>query len=212
MTSGATLAAGIAALDLDVDAAAQAKLLRYIELLGKWNRTHNLTAVREPERMITHHLLDALAILPHLSQAADQRLIDVGSGGGVPGIPLAVARPGWRVTLLDSNRKKTAFLRQAVAELVLPNVEIVTSRVEDYVPPIPFDVAISRAFSDLSRFASAASPLVRSGGHLIAMKGTYPRGELESLPPGTRVVAVPVLEIPSMQAQRHLVIMTASPA
>jgi 16S rRNA (guanine527-N7)-methyltransferase len=212
MTSGATLAAGIAALHLDVDAAAQAKLLRYIELLGKWNRTHNLTAVREPQRMITHHLLDALAVLPHLSQAADQRLIDIGSGGGVPGIPLAVARPGWRVTLLDSNRKKTAFLRQAVAELVLPNVDVVTSRVEDYVPPIPFDVAISRAFSDLSRFASAATRLVRSGGRLIAMKGTYPRGEIESLLPGTRVLAVPVLEIPGMEAQRHLVIMTTSPA
>jgi 16S rRNA (guanine527-N7)-methyltransferase len=162
--------------------------------------------------MVTHHLLDALAILPHLPQAADLRLIDVGSGAGVPGIPLALARPGWRVMLLDSNRKKSAFLRQAAAELVLPNVDVVASRVEDYVPAIHFDVAISRAFSDLAQFASAASPLVRSSGLLIAMKGTYPRAEIESLPPGMRVIATPALTVPGLDAHRHLVIMTASPA
>jgi 16S rRNA (guanine527-N7)-methyltransferase len=212
MMPDATLAAGIAALDLDIDAAAQAKLLRYIELLGKWNRTHNLTAVRDRERMVTHHLLDALAALPHMLQDASLRLIDVGSGAGVPGIPLAIARPGWRVTVLDSNRKKTAFLRQAVAELVLPNVDVVTSRVEHYVPAIAFDVAISRAFSDLAQFVSAARRLVRPGGRLVAMKGTYPRAEIEALPPAIRVVAVPALEVPGLGAQRHLVTMAVSPA
>jgi 16S rRNA (guanine527-N7)-methyltransferase len=212
MTPGATLAAGIAALDLDVDAAAQAKLLRYLELLGKWNRTYNLTGVRDHEKMVTHHLLDTLATLPHVSRARELRLIDVGSGAGIPGIPLAIARPGWQVTVLDSNRKKTAFLRQAIAELVLPNVDAVTSRVEDYAPAIPFDVAISRAFSDLSRFVAAASGLVRSGGRLIAMKGTYPRAEIQALPPAIRVVAVPPLEITALGAERHLVIMAPATA
>jgi len=211
MTPGVTLAVGIAALDLDVDTASQAKLLQYVALLGKWNRTHNLTAIREPERVVTLHLLDTLAALPHLPQSASLRLIDIGSGGGIPGLPLAVARPGWQVTLIDSNRKKTAFLRQAVAELGLPNVEVVTARVEDYVPTQPFDVAIARAFSELARFVSAASPLVRPGGPLIAMKGTYPRAEIEALPTAIRIVAEPALEVPGLDAERHLLVMASVP-
>ncbi len=118
------LAAGIAALGLDLDDAAQTKLLAYVALLEKWNRTHNLTAIREPDRMLTHHVLDALATLPHLPQAPGLRLIDVGSGGGSPGVPLAVARPDWHVTLLDSKRKKATFLRQVAAELDLRNVAV----------------------------------------------------------------------------------------
>jgi 16S rRNA (guanine527-N7)-methyltransferase len=209
MTLARALAGGVAALGLDVDAAAQTKLIAYIALLDKWNRTHNLTAIREPERMITHHLLDALATLPHLPEAATLRLIDVGSGGGSPGVPLAIARPQWRVTLLDSNRKKAAFLRQAAAELALANVAIAAIRAEDYIPDTPFDVAISRAFADLAQFVAAARHLVRPGGHLFAMKGVYPREELEALPPAFRVLAVPALEVPGLGAERHLVIMEA---
>jgi 16S rRNA (guanine527-N7)-methyltransferase len=209
MTLARALAGGVAALGLDVDAAAQTKLLAYVALLDKWNRTHNLTAIREPERTVTHHLLDALATLPHLPEAATLRLIDVGSGGGLPGVPLAIARPQWRVTLLDSNRKKAAFLRQATAEVALANVAVAAMRAEDYIPDTPFDVAISRAFADLGEFAAAARHLVRPGGYLFAMKGVYPREELKALPPAFRVVGVPALGVPGLGAERHLVIMQA---
>ena len=209
MTIARALAAGVAALGLDVDAAAQTKLLAYTALLDKWNRTHNLTAIREPHRVVTHHLLDALATLPHLPGAKSLRLIDVGSGGGVPGVPLAIVRPQWRITLLDSNRKKTAFLRQAVAELALPNVTVVAMRAEDYTPDARFDVVISRAFADLAQFATAARNLVRPDGRLLAMKGLYPREELEALPAAFRVLAVPALSVRELEAERHLVIMQA---
>jgi 16S rRNA (guanine527-N7)-methyltransferase len=207
-----SLAAGVAALGVDVDAAAQAKLLAYLALLEKWNRTHNLTAIREPTRMVTHHLLDALAVLPYLPDAKELRVLDIGSGGGVPGMPLAIARPRWRVTLLDSNRKKVAFLRQAGAELSLQNVEVVARRAQDYVPQTQFDVVISRAFADLAAFATVALPLVRPGGSIVAMKGTYPREELAALPSAIRVVEVPSIELPALDAARHLVLMTLSPA
>ena len=207
MTLARALAAGVAALGLDIDAAAQMKLLAYTVLLDKWNRTHNLTAIREPERMVTHHLLDSLAVLPHLPHANSLRIIDIGSGGGLPGIPLAIARPAWHVALLDSSRKKTAFMRQAAAEVSLPNVEVITSRAEDYVPATLFDVAISRAFSDLARFSALARHLVASSGKLIAMKGGYPHEEIADLPVAVRVIAVPALEVPGLEGARHLVIM-----
>jgi 16S rRNA (guanine527-N7)-methyltransferase len=209
MTAREALAAGIDALGLEVDDAAQAKLLAYIALLEKWNRTHNLTAIRDPERMVTHHLLDALATLPHLGQQPALRVLDVGSGGGVPGVPLAIARPDWRVTLLDSNRKKAAFLRQAVAEVPLPNVVVAATRVEDYAPDAQFDVAISRAVAELSTFVAATRRLVRAGGRLMAMKGIHPGKELAKLPDGVRVVAVPALDVPGVEGERHLVIMEA---
>jgi 16S rRNA (guanine527-N7)-methyltransferase len=148
------LAAGIDRLGLDVDAAARDKLGRYLALLDKWNRTHNLTAIREPTRMITHHLLDSLAVLPHLPARPGLRIADVGSGGGLPGIPLAIARPAVQVTLIDSNRKKTAFLSQAAIELPLANVEVIAARVESYAPAALFDVVIARAYADLATFAA----------------------------------------------------------
>jgi 16S rRNA (guanine527-N7)-methyltransferase len=188
---------------------ARDKLAAYLELLAKWNRTYNLTAIREVERMITHHLLDSLAVLPHLreSGARGLSLLDVGSGGGVPAIPLAIARPAWRVVALDSSHKKGAFLQQAVIELALPNVEAVVARVEDYRPAAPFDVVISRAFSDLATFAEAGARHLAAGGRLVAMKGVHPDEEIAQLPSAFRVVAAPALAVPGIDAERHLIVM-----
>jgi 16S rRNA (guanine527-N7)-methyltransferase len=186
------------------------KLLAYIELLAKWNRTYNLTAIREPARMVTHHVLDALAVLPHLPDAAaypELRVLDVGSGGGVPAIPLAIARPTWHVVALDSSHKKGAFLQQAVLELALPNARAVVARVEAYASSPPFDVVISRAFSDLATFAQTSARHLASGGRLVAMKGVLPYEEIALLPGGFRVVASPALAVPGLDAERHLVVM-----
>jgi len=209
MTPAALLADGVAALGLtaSVGADVQAKLLAYRALLDKWNRTHNLTAIREPDRMITHHLLDSLAVLPHLPSRSGLRVIDIGSGGGLPGIPLAIVRPDWQFALLDSNFKKATFLRQAAIELPLPNVEVVAARVEQYTPSTPFDIAISRAFSDLAVFAGAGRSLLAPDGQLVAMKGVYPHEELTHLPAGIDVTATPALKIPGLDGDRHLVIM-----
>ena len=189
---------------------AQRQLAAYLELLVKWNRTFNLTAIRERADMVTHHLNDALAILPHLPDAQALRLLDVGTGAGVPGIPLAIARPGWRIVLLDSNRKKVAFLTQAAIELRLANVIAVAARVEDYVPDAPFDVVVSRAFSDLASFVRGAQHLLAQDGILAAMKGVYPRAEIAALPAGVTVVADPALAVPGLAAQRHLIVMRAT--
>ena len=189
---------------------ARDRLVAYLDLLAKWNRTYNLTAIREPERMVTHHVLDALAVLPHLPDEARRPglcLLDVGSGGGVPAIPLAIARPSWRVVALDSNHKKGAFLQQAVIELRLSNVDVAIARVEDYLPPTPFDVVISRAFSDLATFVEAGARHLAERGQLVAMKGIYPDEEIAQLPPDFRVVAAPGLKVPGLDAQRHLIVM-----
>jgi 16S rRNA (guanine527-N7)-methyltransferase len=202
-----TLAAGIEALRLDIDEAAQQKLGTYLALLEKWNRTHNLTAIREPARMISHHLLDALAVLPHLAARPAMRVVDVGSGGGLPGIPLAIARTAWQVALIDSNRKKAAFLNQAAIELPLANVEVVAARVEDYTPPRLFDVVIARAYADLATFAAQARHLLAPRGQLVAMKGAHPREEIARLPRGIYVAATPRLDVPGVDGERHLAIM-----
>ena len=196
---------GCAALGVDLDAAAQERLLAYLELLAKWNRVHNLTAVRDPEQMVAQHLLDSLAVLPRL--AACNSLIDVGSGGGLPGIPLAIARPQMAVTLLDSSAKKTAFLRQAQLELGLDNLVVVCARVEAYQPETPFEVVISRAFADLSEFAALAAHLCAPNGVLLAMKGLYPYEEIERLPSEVAMVEVVPLRVPELEAQRHLAVL-----
>jgi 16S rRNA (guanine527-N7)-methyltransferase len=203
----AALAAGLAALGLDPDPGMRAKLLQYIALLDKWNHTHNLTAIRDPEQMITHHLLDSLAVVEHLPGRADLRVLDIGSGGGLPGIPLAIARPAWHLVLLDSNHKKAVFLKQAAIELNLANVGVSAGRVEDYLGDPLFDVVISRAFSDLGTFAAVGRRLVAPGGRLVAMKGLYPNEELEQLPPDVIVTEVPAVRVPGLDVQRHLVIM-----
>ena len=183
------------------------RLTAYLDLLAKWNRVYNLTAIRDRAQMETHHVADALAVLPFLPDVPKARLLDVGSGGGVPGIPLAIARPQWTLVLLDANRKKAAFLAQAAIELRLANMRAVAARVEDFTPDEPFDIVISRAFSDLRTFATLASRHVAPGGMLVAMKGALPRGEIDALPPGIVVTATPTLDVPGLDAERHLVLM-----
>jgi 16S rRNA (guanine527-N7)-methyltransferase len=203
----AVLVAGLSALELDADIEAQAKLPQYIALLDKWNRTHNLTAIRDPAQMVTHHLLDSLAVLAHLPKQSRLRVLDIGSGGGLPGIPLAIAKPEWHFVLLDSNHKKAAFLRQAAIELDLANVEVCAERAQDYEVEPLFDLVISRAFSDLATFAALARRLVAPGGRIVAMKGVFPHEELEQLPPDVLVAEVAAVRVPGLDVQRHLVIM-----
>jgi len=207
LTHDVDLAAGIATLGLTLSVAQREQLTAYLALLAKWNKTYNLTAIREPKHMVTHHLLDALAVVPHLPATAGARILDVGSGGGVPGIPLAIARPDAQVVMIDSNHKKAAFLLQAAIELGLPNVESHAVRVEDYAPAAPFDVVISRAFSDLAAFATVAARHLAPQGKLFAMKGVHPDEELALLPHEFVVLAKPALEVPGLDATRHLVIM-----
>jgi 16S rRNA (guanine527-N7)-methyltransferase len=175
----------------------------YLRLLEKWNRVHNLTAVREIEQMVPLHLLDSLAVLPHLGNA--KSLLDVGSGGGLPGIPIAIARADLGVTLLDSSRKKTTFLEQAKAELALDNVGVVCSRVEHWRPSASFDVVVSRAFADLSEYVEQAGHLVSPQGMILAMKGVHPFDEISRLPASHRVEEVVELHVPGLDAKRHLV-------
>lgn len=183
------------------------RLDAFLDLLAKWNRVYNLTAIRERARMESHHVADALAVLPHLPAATRLRVLDVGAGGGIPGIPLAIARPGWDVVLVEANGKKAAFLTQAAIELGLANVRVVASRIEDFVAEAPFDVVISRAFADLPTFARVARAHVAPEGVVVAMKGALPREELAALPPDVTVTGTPALAVPGLDAQRHLVLM-----
>ncbi|WP_189461260.1 16S rRNA (guanine(527)-N(7))-methyltransferase RsmG [Jeongeupia chitinilytica] len=200
-----TLSAGLKQLGLNLDPAQQQLLLGYVGLLEKWNKTYSLTAIREPERMVPHHLLDSLAPLPHFKAANGARILDVGSGFGTPGIPLAIARPDWQLFLLDSNHKKTTFLRQAIVDLKLANVTVVTERVEAFRPEAPFDVITSRAFSDLAEFVKLTRHLLAPGGEWAALKGVYPHEEIALLPAGVKSVAVDTLKVPGIDAERHLV-------
>ena len=179
------------------------QLENYLALLEKWNRVYNLTAIRERERMVTHHLLDSLAVVPHLR---GPRVLDVGSGAGLPGIPLAVAKPEWQVVLLDSNHKKIAFLTQAVTELNVGNVEIHAERAELWRTDARFNTIVSRAFAELGEFVSSTRHLLASAGVYAAMKGVYPYDEIERLPAGFRVQRVLKLDVPQLDAERHLVI------
>ena len=203
MSREGQLSRGLAALELNLSAAAQEKLLAFAALLGKWNKVYNLTALRDEEQVISHHLLDSLAVLPHLGKA--KRLADIGSGGGLPGIPLAIARPDLQVTLLESNQKKSAFQQQAKIELGLTNVSVHCERVEAWQPEEKCDVVISRAFSDLAEFVRLSGHLLAEGGVLLAMKGVHPYEEIAQLPAGWRVAEVAPLQVPGVEGARHLV-------
>ncbi|GAA5784459.1 16S rRNA (guanine(527)-N(7))-methyltransferase RsmG [Chitiniphilus shinanonensis] len=199
------LAAGLAELGLALSSDQQHTLLAYVDLLAKWNKTYSLTAIREPERMVPHHLLDSLAPLPRLSGEAGCRVLDVGSGFGTPGIPLAIARPDWQLFLLDSNHKKTTFLRQVVVDLQLPNVTVLTERVEAYRPEAGFQIITSRAFADLGEFVKLTRHLLAPGGEWAALKGVYPYEEIAQLAVDIRVASVDHLAVPGLEAERHLV-------
>ena len=203
MTEADQLQSGIAALGLALDAVTQQRLLAYIALIDKWNKVYNLTAIREPEKMVSHHLLDCLAVVAHIQ---GKSLLDVGSGAGLPGIPLALALRDTHVTLLDSNHKKVAFLKQAVIELDLKNVEVCSERVESWVAPQKFDVIISRAFSDLAEFVRLTRHLIAAGGVFAAMKGLNPHEEIDKLPEGCKALQVMPLQVPGLDAGRHLVL------
>jgi 16S rRNA (guanine527-N7)-methyltransferase len=197
------LSRGLAALGLDLPAAAQEKLLAFAALLGKWNKVYNLTALRNEEQVISHHLLDSLAVLPHLGNA--KRLADIGSGGGLPGIPLAIAKPDLQVALVESNQKKSAFQQQAKIELGLTNVSVHCERVEAWQPAEKYDAVISRAFSDLAEFVRTSGHLLGEGRALLAMKGLHPYEEIAQLPAGWRVADVRPLQVPGVEGARHLV-------
>lgn len=203
MTPAGKLAAGVTQLGLALSPRTQEALLDFLALLEKWNRVYNLTAVRDRAEMVSHHLLDCLAIVPHVRAAS---ILDVGSGGGLPGIPLALALPESQVTLLDSSQKKAAFLRQALIELAIGNATVVCARVEDWRPERLFDLVVSRAFSDLEEFTSCCGHLVAPGGALGAMKGAYPREELGRLPRGFRLRANHALSVPGLNAARHFLL------
>ncbi len=207
MTPRAALDRGLGELALALPSGAREQLLEYMELLAKWNRTYNLTAIRDPLAMVSHHLLDSLVVLPHLPMpVAEPSLADAGSGAGLPGIPLAVARPEWRVALAESSQKKAAFLRQAAIKLGLGNLEVHEGRVEHWRPARRFAVVISRAFAELAAFVAACRHLVEPGGVLAAMKGAFPREELTHLPAGCDCSRVIALDTPLLGAERHLVL------
>jgi 16S rRNA (guanine527-N7)-methyltransferase len=189
---------------IELSPSIQQKMLDYLALLEKWNKVHNLTAVRDPEEMVTLHLLDSLAVLPYIKGV---RMLDVGSGAGLPGIPLALCSPDLQVTVLDASHKKASFMRQAKAELGIDNLEVVCGRVESYRPPVLFDVIISRAFSDLAEFVKLTRHLGKSTAEWLAMKGVYPYEELDQLK--AQPMQIIPLNVPGLAAQRHLVCMSS---
>jgi 16S rRNA (guanine527-N7)-methyltransferase len=206
--AGDVVGAGCEALGLALSPAQLAAIEAYLALLAKWNRVYNLTAIRDPAAMRVQHALDALAALPHLPDEADQRVLDVGSGGGIPGLLFAIARPHWRLTLIDCVQKKTAFLTQAMIELGLGNVEVVLGRVEDYQASAPYAIIVSRAYADLATFVRGSRHLLMHNGAWFALKGATPEDEIAALPADVRVAANLPLRVPGMQAARHLLRLT----
>lgn len=202
-----TLCAGLDSLGLALSESQIEKLLDYVALLQKWNAVYNLTAIRDPQQMLTHHILDCLAAVPAFVGA--RRVLDVGAGGGLPGLVLAIwaeqAQPDMRIAMIDTVHKKTAFLTQAKAELRLHNVDVHTMRVEQLRDEAGFDVITSRAFADLSDFVQWSSHLLAPGGRFIAMKGAAAEEESNRVPAGWRVTAIQPLHVPGLDAQRYLV-------
>ena len=202
-----TLRDGAQALGIDLNEVQQGQMLAYLTLLAKWNRTYNLTSIREPAQMMTHHLLDSLAVVPAFSGA--QNVLDVGAGGGLPGMVLAIwalsSQPQMRVSMIDTVHKKTAFLTQVKAEIGLKNVSVYTARVEQLEVPHKFDVITSRAFAELSDFINWSAHLLADDGQFIALKGVQPDDEIARLPTGWEVTEVRPIAVPGLDAERHLI-------
>jgi 16S rRNA (guanine527-N7)-methyltransferase len=208
-TLAALLEEGAADLGVALSDAQSGKLLDYVALLAKWNAVYNLTAIRDSRQMLIQHILDSLSIVPHIGGRGASTALDVGSGGGLPGIVLAIALPDWTVTVNDIVHKKTAFQAQAKTQLGLGNLSVVTGRVETLRPgvevPTKFDAIVSRAFAELADFVTLARHLVADNGAIWAMKGVRPDGEMARLPAGAQVKRVIRLRVPSLDAERHLV-------
>lgn len=198
----AVLEDGLARLGVAAGPDLAERLLDYVALLQRWNAAYNLTSVREPAAIVRRHLLDSLAVLPYLHGC---QIVDVGSGPGLPGLVLAMARPGSSFVVLDSAAKKTRFMRHVTARLALDNVEVVRARVEDYAPASGFDTVISRAFSSLGEFARLAGHLAGADGRLLAMKGKLVGAELAGLPAGWSIARTQALTVPGIGEARHLV-------
>ncbi|MDX1605993.1 MAG: 16S rRNA (guanine(527)-N(7))-methyltransferase RsmG [Candidatus Competibacterales bacterium] len=204
-----SLAEGLAALGLPVDPAVQDALIRFVERLDHWNRTYNLTAVRGPEAMVARHLLDSLSIAPWLQ---GPRVLDVGSGAGLPGIPLALTHPGLHFSLLDSNGKRIRFMTQMAAELAPDNLQIVQARVQDYRPARPFACVLARAFAPLERLLALAGRHCAADGRVLAMKGPEAVTELSRLPSGWQLHGCHRLAVPGLDAERWLLHLTPANA
>lgn len=192
-------------MNLQITPKTQQQLLAFIALLGKWNKSFSLTAIHDPEQMVIRHLLDSLSLVPYIK---GPRMVDVGCGAGLPGIPLALVFPEYEVVLLDSQTKKVRFVRQVIADLDIANADIAHTRVQDYHPQQMFDTVISRAFTTLVEFAEATRHLCRSGGNMLAMKGKFPTKELDDIQLTERVTNVIPVHIPGLEAQRHIVHMS----
>jgi 16S rRNA (guanine527-N7)-methyltransferase len=199
---------GIKQLGLSVDDETQNKLLAYLALLVKWNKVFNLTAIRDPQQMVIHHLLDSLAVLPHIGAG---RWLDVGCGAGLPGVVMAIVRPDLAVTMLDSNSKKTGFVQQAIIELGLQNAQVKCARVEDFKISDKFDGIISRAFTELGDFLRITRHLLAADGRWVAMKGLAEQ-ELAGVPSDCQIEGIIKLAVPGLNAARSLVIATPTGA
>ena len=202
------LADGIKEMHLEVSTAQQHQLLDYLALMNKWNSVYNLTSLRDPMQMVTHHLLDSLAAVPAFAGA--RNVLDVGAGGGLPGIVLAISRPDMRVSMIDTVHKKTAFLKQVKAELELGNFTVHTMKVQDLSVSDKFDVITSRAFADLSDFLDWSGHLLAEGGKFIALKGTAPAQEQERIPAQWKISGLQPLQVPRLGAERHLIFVERS--
>jgi 16S rRNA (guanine527-N7)-methyltransferase len=193
---------GCAALNLEISEDKVAKLLRFIDLITKWNKAYNLTAIKDKQGMVDLHLLDSLTVIPYLEGS---RIIDIGTGAGLPGIPLAICLPDTAFTLLDSNAKKTRFVQQAVLELKLTNVQIIHSRSEEYQPTQLYSTVLTRAFAELPDIIASTRHLLAENGKMIAMKGRCPESELAKITAKKSVIPV---QVPGVEAERNLVCIT----
>ena len=196
---------GLGAIDLEIDELQIEKLKKYVDLLSRWNKTYNLTAVRNPAEMIPTHIFDSLVVAPFIQ---GEHCLDVGSGAGLPGIPLAIMQQDRQFMMLDTNGKKTRFIQQAIIELGLKNAKVVQARVEEWQAPQPYPAIISRAFSSVADFVNGCSELLAEDGILYAMKGQFPVQEIAYLPKGYTLSSRQSLEVPYQTGERHLLQIT----